>query len=154
MEADRLPQLLLSLLNPKTHRQTGTVAMARALPFCPTTCICVTCQGPAQCGQLWPLPGVPRGLGTRYTSSGKSPWATGTSHWDFPWTSPSLLFNQMYLFPLHTTALKLRKWLLSHLPEGRGQFACQCMCRWRNVDKTADSSQIPNPTTFCEKSGS
>lgn len=111
MEADQLPQLLLSLLNPKTHRQTGAVAKARDHPFRPATSICVTCQGPAQCGQLWPLPGVPRDLGTRYTSSGKSPWATGASHWDFPWTFPSLLFNQMYLFPLHTIALKLRKWL-------------------------------------------
>lgn len=85
MEADRLPQLALSLLHPNTRRETGAVAMARALPFHPATCICGACRSsdPYQVSQA-----------TWYTRSGKSSWAAGASHWDFPWTSPSLVFNQ------------------------------------------------------------
>lgn len=80
-------------------------AMTWALPFCPTMYICGFCWVPAQCRWLWPLP-PPKDLFSQYTSSGKSSWAAGASHWDFPWTSPSLVLNQAYLFCLHTIILR------------------------------------------------
>ena len=43
MEADRPPQLFLSLLNPSARGETGSMAMAQALPFRPVACICGAC---------------------------------------------------------------------------------------------------------------
>lgn len=135
-------------------RIDGAVAMTWALPFCSTMYICGFCRVPAQCRWLWPLPRVPKDLGSQYTSSGKSSWAAGASHWDFPWTFPSLVLNQVHLFCLHTIVLKIRKWLPSYVQEGRDQFACQCFWNRYIKIKQQNHLKLQSPPPFSISSNS
>lgn len=88
--ADRLPQLFLSLLNPNARGETGDSGNGTGPSLSP-------CQI-----HLWRLlrsssmwagsDPYQASQGTWYTSFGKSSRAAGASHWDFPWTSPRLVF--------------------------------------------------------------